>query len=77
MTDEKKCKCDDDDKKEETFHFQLDENNEYEMTIEDACAMHQAMSKGADKLLAQISVHSYMMSMKEDIENYKCEETLQ
>ena len=77
MTDEKKCKCDNDDTDEETFHFSLDENNEYEMTMDDACKMHQAMRKGADRLLAQISVHSYMMSMKEEVENYKCEETLQ
>jgi len=77
MTDEKKCKCDNDDTDEETFHFHLDENNQFEMTMEDACAMHRAMRKGADKLLAQISVHSYMTSMKEEVENYKCEETLQ
>jgi len=69
MTDEKTD--------EETFHFHLNEDNEFEMTMEDACKMHHAMREGADKLLAQISVHSYMISMKKDIENYKCEETLQ
>ena len=54
------------DENEETFEFIIDEDNKYEMTIDDAIEMHKAMDKGANKLLSQIAVHSFMINMREE-----------
>ena len=56
------------DENEETFEFILDEDNKYEMTINDAIQMHKAMDKGANKLLSQIAVHSFMVNMRDELE---------
>ena len=44
------------DENEETFEFILDEDNKYEMTIDQAIDMHKAMQKGANKMLSQKAV---------------------
>ena len=56
------------DENEETFEFIIDEDNKYEMTIDDAIEMHKAMDKGANKLLSQIAVHSFMVNMRDELE---------
>ena len=56
------------DENEETFEFIIDEDNKYKMTIDDAIEMHKAMDKGANKLLSQIAVHSFMINMREEFE---------
>ena len=56
------------DENEETFEFIIDEDNKYEKTIDDAIEMHKAMDKGANKLLSQIAVHSFMVNMRDELE---------
>ena len=56
------------DENEETFEFIIDEDNKYEMTIDDAIDMHKAMQKGANKMLSQIAVHSFMVNMRDELE---------
>ena len=56
------------DENEETFEFVIDEDNKYEMTIDQAIEMHKAMQKGANKMLSQIAVHSFMINMREEFE---------
>ena len=38
------------------------------MTIDQAIEMHKAMQKGANKMLSQIAVHSFMINMREEFE---------
>jgi hypothetical protein len=56
------------DENEETFEFVIDEDNKYEMTIDQAIEMHKAMQTGANKMLSQIAVHSFMVNMREEFE---------
>lgn len=68
------------DENEETFEFVLDEDNKYEMTIDQAIEMHKAMQRGANKMLSQIAVHSFMVNMREEFEEVnkeKKESTIQ
>ena len=56
------------DENEETFEFIIDEDNKYEMTIDQAIDMHKAMQRGANKMLSQIAVHSFMVNMRDELE---------
>ncbi len=53
---------------EEKYDFKLDDDNEFEMTLDEALDMHMAMRRGADKLISQIAVHSFMLNMREEFE---------
>ena len=68
------------DENKETFEFIIDEDNKYEMTIDQAIEMHKAMQRGANKMLSQIAVHSFMVNMREEFEEVnqeKKESTIQ
>ena len=53
---------------EEKYDFKLDDDNEFEMTLDEALEMHMAMRKAADKLISQVAVHSFMLNMREEFE---------